>query len=148
MGISSNAADRATDWVWRCPTCGHTGPERRAGGLVLRIGASGTTRSLGRCSACDAWRMLIRERSAPTGGGGGTAGAAGRGAGGTASTSSPDQERTWSELIAYVSEGTMSAETANRLAACTAPESRKREVAAHVAEGAISVNDALTLLGG
>ena len=87
--------------------------------------------------------MLILERPETAAGAG-----AGRGAAGGAAATSPYQERTWSELIAYVSEGTMSAETANRLAACPAPEPRKREVAAHVAEGAISVTDALTLLGG
>lgn len=59
---------------------------------------------------------------------------------------SEDQEQTWSELIAYVSEGTMSADLANQIAASSAPESRKREVAAHVAESAISPEDALKLL--
>lgn len=60
---------------------------------------------------------------------------------------SADQERTWPELIAHVSEGTMTADAANQIAASAAPETRKREVAAHVAEGAIKAEDVEKLLG-
>lgn len=100
----------------------------------MRLGTSGTTRSLGRCSGCNAWRMLMLERvsdpgpKSPSGAG------------------DADQERTWSELIAYVSEGTMTADLANRIAASAVPEARKREVAAHVAEGAIKPEDVAKLL--
>ncbi len=126
--------DKATNWRWRCPTCGHTASAKGPGGFVFRIGTSGTKRSLGRCSRCDAWRMLVLERgSEPT--------PDSRSGGGNA-----DQERTWSELIAYVSEGTMTADVANQIAASAAPEARKREVAAHVAEGAIRPEDVGKLL--
>lgn len=143
--------EKAMDWRWRCPSCGHTGKAKGPGGLVFRIGTSGTSRSLGRCTRCDAWRMLVLERASDpvasgsrgSGGAGGVSGGAG-GAGGVASA---DQEQTWSELIAYVSEGTMSADVANQIAGSGAPEARKREVAAHVAEGAIKPEDAVKLLG-
>lgn len=125
----------ATDWRWRCPTCGRTGAAKGRSGFVFRIGTSGSTRSLGRCSGCNAWRMLVLERASdPV-----TKSQSG--------TSNADQERTWSELIAYVSEGTMTADLANQIAASAAPESRKREVAAHVAEGAINTEDVGKLLG-
>lgn len=125
----------ATDWRWRCPTCGQTGAAKGRSGFVFRIGTSGTTRSLGRCSGCNAWRMLVLERaSVPVPKNPSDAGDA-------------EQEQTWSELIAYVSEGTMAADLANQIAASAAPEARKREVAAHVAEGAIKPEDVGKLLG-
>ncbi|MCC6228237.1 MAG: hypothetical protein IT432_03315 [Phycisphaerales bacterium] len=140
MGTLMDSIKKATDWRWRCPTCGRTGSAKGPGGFVFRIGTSGTTRVLGRCSHCESWRMLVLERASDP-----------------VSTSSPcapgtgnasaDQERTWSELIAYVSEGTMSAEVANQIAGSAAPEARKREVAAHVAEGAIKPEDVGKLLG-
>jgi len=142
---------RASDWRWRCASCGHTGKAKGPGGFVFRIGTSGTSRSLGRCSHCDAWRMLVLERASDpmppsSPGAGGVSGGAG-GAGGAGGVASADQEQTWSELIAYVSEGTMSADVANQIAGSGAPEARKREVAAHVAEGAIKPEDAVKLLG-
>lgn len=127
----SDTVKHATDWRWRCPACGNTGPDKGAAGMVFRIGTSGTTRTLGRCSGCQAWKLLILERtSTPL----------------PSASLDADQERTWSELIAYVSEGTMTAELAAQIGQSPAPETRKREVAAHVAEGAISPGDALTLL--
>lgn len=149
MGSLMDSIKKATDWRWRCPSCGHTGEAKGPGGLVFRIGTSGTTRVLGRCSGCDAWRMLVLERTSDAvasgshdlGGAGGTGGASASGA------ASADQERTWTELIAYVSEGTMSADAANQIAGSAAPESRKREVAAHVAEGTIRAEDVGKLLG-
>lgn len=123
---------KSTEWRWRCPSCGNTGDAKGPGGLVFRIGTSGTARVLGRCSRCEAWRMLVLERtSGPL----------------PPEAISADQERTWSELIAYVSEGTMTADAANQIAASAAPEARKREVAAHVAEGAIKAEDVEKLLG-
>lgn len=123
----------STNWQWRCRTCGHTGPAKG----VFRIGTSGTTRTIGRCSRCDAWRVLILERAgtpAP--------------APGTAAASSPDADadRTWFELTAYVSEGSMTVEVAEQIASAAATEPRKREVAAHIAGGAMTPEDALRLL--
>lgn len=132
MGIFSETAKAAKDWRWRCPTCGKTSADTRNAGFVFRIGTSGTTRSLGRCSGCNAWRMLILERASdPL----------------PPQALNADQERTWSELIAYVSEGTMTAEVATQIAQSSAPETRKREVAAHVAERALTPEQALTMLG-
>lgn len=144
MGTLMDGTKKATDWRWRCPSCGHTGEAKGPGGFVFRIGTSGTTRVLGRCSHCDAWRMLVLERASDFMASGSSGSAGTGGAGGAASV---DQEQTWSELIAYVSEGTMSAEVANQIAGSAAPETRKREVAAHVAEGTIKPDDAVKLLG-
>ncbi|MEK6701664.1 MAG: hypothetical protein AABZ53_05335 [Planctomycetota bacterium] len=132
MGTFSETVKQAKDWRWRCPACEKTSESTGAGGFVFRIGTSGTTRSLGRCSGCDAWRMLILERASdPL----------------PPEALNADQERTWSELIAYVSEGTMSAEVASQIAQSSAPETRKREVAAHVAEKALTPEQAMTMLG-
>lgn len=148
MGACMSFIDRAMDWRWRCPSCGHTGSAKGPGGFVFRIGTSGTKRSLGRCSRCRAWRMLVLERgSDPVRPGSRGVGDVPGGTGGTGGAAIADQERTWSELIAYVSEGSMSADVANQIAGSAAPETRKRDVAAHVAEGAIRPEDAVKLLG-
>lgn len=117
----------STDWQWRCTSCGGTGPARG----VFRIGTSGTTRTIGRCSTCDRWRLLVLEKpGSPAPAGPGNA----------------DADRTWHELTAYVSEGSLAVEVAERIARAGARETRKREVAAQLAEGALSVDDAIRLL--
>lgn len=121
----------STNWQWRCRTCGHTGPAKG----VFRIGTSGTTRTIGRCSRCDAWRVLILEKA-------GTPAPAGS----TAAPTDAEADRTWFELTAYVSEGSMTVEVAEQIAGSAAPEPRKREVAAHIAGGAMTPDDALRLL--
>lgn len=117
----------STAWQWRCGACGHTSPARG----VFRIGTSGTARTIGRCSRCGRWRMLVLERAGP-----GPAIAAGE----------IESDRTWMELTAYVSEGSMTVEVAERIARSRAAEGRKRVVAAQVASGALSPEDAARLL--
>lgn len=126
----------STAWQWRCSSCGHTGPARG----VFRIGTSGTTRTIGLCTKCSRWRLLILEKAgtpAPTGATAGPAGGA---------SEHSDSDKTWYELTAYVSEGSMSAEIAEQIANSSAAEDRKREVAAHIAGGALKAEDALRLL--
>ena len=65
----------------------------------------------------------------------------------TSGAGNADQERTWSELIACVSEGTRTADVSNQIAPSAAPEAGKRQVAAHVAEGEIKAEDVGKLLG-
>lgn len=117
----------STDWQWRCTTCGHSAPARG----VFRIGTSGTSRTIGRCSACDRWRVLVLEK---------------QGAPGSAGPADAESDRTWLELTAYVSEGSMSVDIAEQIARARAREPRKREVAAQVAGGALMADDALRLL--
>lgn len=117
----------STDWQWRCATCGYTAPARG----VFRIGTSGTSRTIGRCSACSQWRVLVLERG---------------GSQPPAAAVDGDAERTWLELTAYVSEGSMTVDVAEQIARASAREPRKREVAAQVAGGAMMPDDALRLL--
>lgn len=126
-------ARMSTNWQWRCSTCQHTAPAKG----VFRIGTSGTSRTIGRCSRCDAWRVLVLEKA------GTPAPANGKASG---PSGEADTDRTWYELTAYVSEGSMSVETAEQIASSTAAEPRKREVAAHVAGGAMKAEDAVRLL--
>lgn len=117
----------STGWQWRCGTCGHTGPARG----VFRIGTSGTTRTIGRCSGCGQWRLLVLEKAgSPT----------------PASAVDAESDRTWLELTAYVSEGSMTVDVAEQIARSRAREPRKREVAAQVAGGALIPEDAIRLL--
>lgn len=84
--------------------------------------------------------MLVLEKA-------GTPAPANGAAGGTAGNgAATDVDRTWYELIAYVSEGSMTVEIAEQIASSAAAEPRKREVAAHVAEGAMKAEDAVRLL--
>src|SRR5262249_36134290 len=107
----------------RCPACGHIHPPKM-GGIILRLPARGhgvfPTRMLGRCAGGGKMKFLIPEPAE---------GAAAPGAVG------PDREVTLQELAAYVSEGTMRIETAEAIAAAGCPETRKRHIAALVAEG-------------
>lgn len=114
----------ARHWYLRCTTCGKTGPCPG-----VRIGATSNTKSiLVRCTGCRAlrWAKVIHERDlqSPTGAG----------------------DELWTELLAYVSEGSMSAETAEAIVNSDASTARQRAVAAQIAEGAISATDAVRLL--
>lgn len=119
-------------WQWRCTSCGTFAPARG----VFRIGTSGTARTIGRCSGCDHWRVLVLERDGEAGPGSGPARAA-----------DEETDRTWTELTTYVADGGMSVETAERIARAEASEPRKREVAARVADGSLLADDAVRLLG-
>lgn len=121
----------STAWQWRCRTCQHTGPAKG----VVRVGTSGTSRTIGRCSRCQGWRVLVLERA-------GTPAPALQPDGAAAS----DSDSTWFELTAYVSEGSIPVELAEQIATADAPEPRKREVAAHVAAGALKPDEAVRLL--
>lgn len=113
----------------RCPTCGSVHPPKK-GGVILRVKAGDARmRVLGRCTVCDQMKFLISE---PAGGPGGKVAA--------------DREVTLMELAAYVSESTMSIETAEAIAGAESPEARKRHVAALVAEGVLKPEDAVRLL--
>jgi hypothetical protein len=57
-----------------------------------------------------------------------------------------EKHRTWSELTAYVAEGTVTSEFAKNLAAMRMPEFRKREVAGLVADGALQEAAALAMV--
>jgi len=77
-------------------------------------------------------KFLISEPAGASGGVGGKVAA--------------DREVTLMELAAYVSESTMSIETAEAIAGAECPEARKRHVAALVAEGVLKAGDAVRLL--
>jgi hypothetical protein len=116
----------------RCPTCGHIHPPRSSG-IIIRMRAAGheviPTRILGRCAGCDKLKFLISEPddapSRPT---------------------PADRELTLQELAAYLSEDSMDISTVESIAAAACPEPRKRHVAALVAEGVLTPEEALRLL--
>jgi hypothetical protein len=118
----------------RCPTCGHIHPPKMCG-IILRLRAGGhemfPTRVLGRCAWCGKMKFLISEPA--------------EGAVAPAPIAA-DREVTMQELAAYVSEDTMRIETAEAIAAAACPETRKRHIAALVAEGVLNPADALRLL--
>lgn len=118
-------------WVLRCNACGNVGDARRAG--VIRFGARSAGKVvLGRCSNCGGLRWLRLERLTQR----------------EIDRISPDSaDRTWSELAGYVAMGSLDARTAERIAAANAPGDRKREVAAYIAEGMLTPDEALQLLG-
>ena len=87
------------------------------------------TRVLGRCDICKKFKFLISEPD-----------------GAAAAPAPADRELTLHELAAYVSEQSMTIDTAESIAAAACPEPRKRHVAALVAEGVLSPADAVRLL--
>ncbi len=116
----------------RCPTCGSVHPDKKEG-VILRLRVGGApTRVLGRCTVCDEMKFLISEPAGAPGVPGGKVAA--------------DREVTLMQLAAYVSESTMSIETAEAIAGAECPEARKRHVAALVAEGVLKPGDAVRLL--
>lgn len=121
----------------RCPACNHTMPDPK-GGIILRIGTAGSTRVLKRCTVCDTLRFQILER----------VGERTKKAAKSPACDAPadDRELTLHELAAYVSEKSIDIETAEAIASSSAPEPRKREIAALLAEGALDVAQARRLL--
>lgn len=59
---------------------------------------------------------------------------------------SDDADRTWADLLAFVSEGTIDIDTAEQIFATPASEQHKRDVAAQLAEGRIDAAAAIRLL--
>jgi hypothetical protein len=135
---SPHMAHTSTLGNLRCPTCGFTQPPKK-GGVIIRLRAGGhhliRTRILGRCSVCNQMKFLIADGEenpgTPTT---------------LAASNAADREVTLVELAAYVSENTMTIDTAEAIAQATCPEPRKRHIAALVAEGVLSPQDALRLL--
>jgi hypothetical protein len=57
-----------------------------------------------------------------------------------------ENDQVWSELLAYLVEETMTVETALAIIESAASSERKREVAAHVAEGSLRPDDGVRML--
>lgn len=111
----------SSEWMLRCTTCGREGP---LAGRGLRIGAASIgKRVLGYCRGCERLRWVAVERGP-----------------------SKAADGAWLEVLSYVSERSIDAETGERILKSSASESRKREVAAHLAEGALTAEEALRLL--
>jgi hypothetical protein len=111
-------------WMLQCRTCGKTGPFPG-----VRIGAVSVGKSmLVACSGCGKlrWARVCRADQLPS--------------------PSSDGDDLWHELLAYVSEGTLSVEHAEALVNTGADPARVREAAAHVAEGRLGIDGALRLL--
>lgn len=61
--VATLTQGRRGRWQVRCTTCGRVRPAEEIG--IVRIGArSRWKRTVGRCSACDALRLLAVERAA------------------------------------------------------------------------------------
>ncbi|MDP6442680.1 MAG: hypothetical protein QF805_02715, partial [Pirellulaceae bacterium] len=58
-GFRSSGLDLAPGWRIRCTTCGRSRRAAEAG--VVRLGAVGTKRTLGKCSNCNALRWVAIE---------------------------------------------------------------------------------------
>ena len=126
---SSEPAEKKR-WVLRCNACGAIDDARGAG--VIRFGARSIGKIiLGRCANCAGlrWRRLERLTTRQI-----------------EAASLDSADRTWRELAGYVAMGSLDARTAERIAATAAPGDRKREVAAYIAEGLLTPEEALQLL--
>lgn len=110
----------APGWLLRCPVCGSCKPAAAAG--IIRIGASSPFGKpvLGFCRRCARMRMLTMFKD-------------------------EGRDRLWSELAAYVAEGSMDAALARQIHLADADEDRKREIAALIAEG-LDADEGLSLL--
>ncbi len=126
----------STERHLRCPTCRNTSPVPTGGVIIrMRVGGHETfrTRYLKRCPVCRGYKFQLLETE-------------GEAAMGAAPAFSAERELTLQELAAYVSEDSMDIETAEAIAGSPAPEARKREIAAHVAEGTLDRAEAVRLL--
>jgi hypothetical protein len=57
-----------------------------------------------------------------------------------------ENDQVWHELLAYITEGTVTVEAAMAIIGAPGSSERKREVAAHMAEGSLKVEDGLRML--
>ncbi|HVZ95136.1 MAG TPA: hypothetical protein VG797_11570 [Phycisphaerales bacterium] len=128
-----------TKWRLRCTSCGRVGP-LPAG--MIRIGAASWGKViLGRCSACGKLRAMAVEPDRPVESPNGAAAN-----GQLTSEQLADRDRTWTELVAFVSEGTITSDLAQQIYESEVPEHRKREAAAHIAEGSMKGEEAIKML--
>jgi hypothetical protein len=107
----------------RCTTCGKTGPLPPT--MHLGGGASVGKRIMGKCSGCGGAMRSLAVVPIPDG---------------------HENDAVWNELLAYIVEETMSVDTALAIIGSAGSSDRKREVAAHVAEGSLKPEDGLKML--
>lgn len=116
----------APGWWVTCPKCAKCRPYPG-----IRLGAvSVGKKMLAYCTDCRRLVWAKVEKKPDT----------------TAFTAADDADRTWADLLAFVSEGTIDIDTAEQIFAAPAPENHKREVAAQLAEGHLDAPAAIRLL--